>query len=143
MRLDIDAARRHCSSGIGMFEWASIDGGGEPDVAMACAGDVPTLETLAAVELCRQRFSDFKIRVVNVVDLMVLEPPGEHPTRSVSTWTSSEATRRAATSAKKGSSAPAAAFAKEATMPVETGALSISQSASWVRSTERCWAWTR
>ena len=77
--LDIDAARRHCSSGIGMFEWASSDGGGEPDVVMACAGDVPTLETLAAVDLCRQRFPDLKIRVVNVVDLMVLQPPGEHP----------------------------------------------------------------
>ncbi len=77
--LGIDAARRHCMSGIGMFEWASSDGGGEPDVVMACAGDVPTLETLAAVELCRQRFPDLKIRVVNIVDLMVLEPPGEHP----------------------------------------------------------------
>ena len=77
--LDIDAARRHCSSGIGMFEWASNDDGGEPDVVMACSGDVPTLETLAAVDLCRRRFPDLKIRVVNVVDLMVLEPPGEHP----------------------------------------------------------------
>jgi xylulose-5-phosphate/fructose-6-phosphate phosphoketolase len=77
--LDIDAARRHCSSGIGMFEWASNDEGGEPDVVMACAGDVPTLETLAAVDLCRRRFPALEIRVVNVVDLMVLEPPGEHP----------------------------------------------------------------
>jgi len=77
--LDIDAARRHCRSGIGTFEFASSDGGGEPDVVMACAGDVPTLEMLAAVDICRQRFPELRIRVVNVVDLMVLQPPGEHP----------------------------------------------------------------
>jgi len=77
--LDLESARRHCASGIGIFEWASSDGGGEPDVVMACAGDVPTLETLAAVELLWHRFPELKIRVVNVVDLMVLEPPGAHP----------------------------------------------------------------
>jgi xylulose-5-phosphate/fructose-6-phosphate phosphoketolase len=77
--LDIDEARRHCASGIGIFEFASSDQGGEPDVVMACAGDVPTLETLAAVDLCRRRFPDLRIRVVNVVDLMVLQAPGEHP----------------------------------------------------------------
>jgi len=77
--LDLDAALRHCAAGIGIWEWASSDGGGEPDVVMACAGDVPTLETLAAVDILRQRYPHLKVRVVNVVDLMVLEPPGEHP----------------------------------------------------------------
>jgi xylulose-5-phosphate/fructose-6-phosphate phosphoketolase len=77
--LNIDEARRHCSTGIGVFSWASSDGGGEPDVVMACAGDVPTLETLAAVDILAERFPDLRVRVVNVVDLMVLEPPGEHP----------------------------------------------------------------
>jgi len=77
--LDIDAAVRHCTAGIGIWEWASNDQGGEPDVVMACCGDVPTLETLAAVDLLRQRVSDLKIRVVNVVDLMTLQPASEHP----------------------------------------------------------------
>jgi len=77
--LDLDAALRHCAAGIGIWEWASSDDGGEPDVVMACAGDVPTLETMAAVDILRQRYPDLKVRVVNVVDLMVLEPPGEHP----------------------------------------------------------------
>ncbi len=77
--LDIDSAVKHCTSGIGIWEWASTDIGCEPDVVMACAGDVPTLETLAAVDLLRQQLPDLKIRVVNVVDLMVLQPPGEHP----------------------------------------------------------------
>jgi len=77
--LDIDAAVRHCSGGAGIWDWASNDNGGEPDVVMACAGDVPTLETLAAVTLLRQYVPDIRIRVVNVVDLMVLQPPGEHP----------------------------------------------------------------
>jgi xylulose-5-phosphate/fructose-6-phosphate phosphoketolase len=77
--LDMDAAVRHCTAGIGIWEWASNDEGVEPDVVMACAGDVPTLETLAAVSLLRQELPDLKIRVVNVVDLMTLEPSSEHP----------------------------------------------------------------
>ena len=77
--LDMDAAVKHCSAGIGIWEWASNDRGGEPDVVMACAGDVPTLETLAAVDLLRQQLPDLKIRVVNVVDLMRLQPREEHP----------------------------------------------------------------
>jgi xylulose-5-phosphate/fructose-6-phosphate phosphoketolase len=77
--LDIEAAERHCAAGIGIWEWASSDEGGEPDVVMACAGDVPTLETLAAIDIMRERFPDLKVRVVNIVDLMVLQPPGEHP----------------------------------------------------------------
>ena len=77
--LDMDAAVRHCSAGLGIWEWASNDNGAEPDVVMACCGDVPTLETLAAVELLRLHFPELKIRVVNVVDLMKLQPPSEHP----------------------------------------------------------------
>ena len=77
--LDIDAAVTHCTAGIGIWEWASSDHGTEPDVVMACAGDIPTLETLAAVELLRNAFSDLRIRVVNVVDLMRLLPAEEHP----------------------------------------------------------------
>jgi xylulose-5-phosphate/fructose-6-phosphate phosphoketolase len=77
--LDMDAAVRHCTAGIGIWEWASNDQGAAPDVVMACAGDVPTLETLAAVSLLRERLPDLKIRVVNVVDLMTLEPSTEHP----------------------------------------------------------------
>ncbi|MFL6215089.1 MAG: phosphoketolase [Blastocatellia bacterium] len=77
--LDIDSAARHCATGIGIWPWASNDEGNEPDVVMACAGDVPTLETLAAVDILRQSFSDLKIRVVNVVDLMTLQPSSEHP----------------------------------------------------------------
>ncbi len=77
--LDMDAAISHCRSGIGRWGWASSDGGGEPDVVMACAGDVPTLETLAAVDLLRQHVPDLKVRVVNVVDLMTLQPEREHP----------------------------------------------------------------
>ena len=65
--------------GIGIWSWASNDKDVEPDVVMACAGDVPTLETLAAVDLLRQHFPDLKIRVVNVVDLMTLQPQSEHP----------------------------------------------------------------
>jgi xylulose-5-phosphate/fructose-6-phosphate phosphoketolase len=75
----MEQAVRHCAAGIGMWEWASSDRGGEPDVVMACAGDVPTLETLAAVQLLRQHIPDLKIRVINVVDLMRLQPPSEHP----------------------------------------------------------------
>ena len=78
--LDMDAAVRHCTSGIGIWEWASNDSeDGEPDVVMACAGDVPTLETLAAVDILREQIPDLKIRVVNVVDLMTLQPNEEHP----------------------------------------------------------------
>src|ERR1700693_1298174 len=77
--LSMDAAIKHCSEGIGLWTWASNDDGAEPDVVMACAGDIPTLETLAAVDLLRQHFPDIKIRVVNVVDLMTLEPSAEHP----------------------------------------------------------------
>ena len=77
--LNMDAAIKHCTAGIGIWEWASNDKGDEPDVVMACAGDVPTLETLAAVELLNTHFPDLKIRVINVVDLMTLPPPGEHP----------------------------------------------------------------
>ncbi|GAA6624265.1 phosphoketolase [Scytonema sp. NUACC26] len=77
--LTIDAAIKHCTKGVGIWEWASNDQGGEPDVVMACAGDIPTLETLAAVDLLRQNFPDLKIRVVNVVDLMKLQPASEHP----------------------------------------------------------------
>ena len=68
--LDIDAAVQHCTAGAGIWEWASNDQGGDPDVVMACAGDVPTLETLAAVTLLRSYVPDIRIRVVNVVDLM-------------------------------------------------------------------------
>jgi xylulose-5-phosphate/fructose-6-phosphate phosphoketolase len=77
--LDMEAAQKHCAAGVGIWEWASSDGGAEPDVVMACAGDVPTLETLAAVQILRRAFPDIKVRVVNVVDLMTLQPPGEHP----------------------------------------------------------------
>jgi xylulose-5-phosphate/fructose-6-phosphate phosphoketolase len=77
--LDIEAAVRHCTRGIGIWEWASTDRGQEPDVVMACAGDVPTLETLAAVQLLRGFFPELKIRVINVVDLMKLQPDSEHP----------------------------------------------------------------
>lgn len=77
--LDMDAAIKHCTKGIGIWEWASNDKGGEPDVVLACAGDVPTLETLAAVDILRQHFPDLKVRVVNVVDLMTLQPKSEHP----------------------------------------------------------------
>ena len=77
--LDIDAAIRHCTQGIGIWEWASNDEGNEPDVVMACAGDVPTIETLAAVQLLWKYFPELRIRLVNVVDLMTLQPPSEHP----------------------------------------------------------------
>jgi xylulose-5-phosphate/fructose-6-phosphate phosphoketolase len=77
--LDMDAAVQHCTAGVGIWEWASSDQGGDPDVVMACCGDVPTLETLAAVDLLRQHVPDLKIRVVNVVDLMTLQPASEHP----------------------------------------------------------------
>ena len=77
--LDMDAAVKHCTAGLGIWPWASNDRGGEPDVVMACCGDVPTLETLAAVELLRTHFPDLKVRVINVVNLMKLQPQSEHP----------------------------------------------------------------
>jgi xylulose-5-phosphate/fructose-6-phosphate phosphoketolase len=77
--LSMEEAVRHCSAGVGIWEWASNDRGSEPDVVMACAGDVPTLETLAAVDFLRKRAPELKIRVVNVVDLMTLQPREEHP----------------------------------------------------------------
>ncbi|MFH2031203.1 MAG: phosphoketolase family protein, partial [Bacteroidota bacterium] len=77
--LDMDAAIKHCTAGIGIWEWASNDKGTEPDVVMACAGDVPTLETLAAVDLLRRQMPELRIRVVNVVDLMTLQQKEEHP----------------------------------------------------------------
>ncbi|HEX2226743.1 MAG TPA: phosphoketolase family protein, partial [Candidatus Binatia bacterium] len=77
--LDMDQAVKHCTAGIGIWEWASNDRGSEPDVVMACCGDVPTLETLAAVELMRGYIPQLKVRVINVVDLMTLQSPHEHP----------------------------------------------------------------
>jgi xylulose-5-phosphate/fructose-6-phosphate phosphoketolase len=77
--LDMEAAVKHCTAGLGIWKWASNDEGSEPDVVMACAGDVPTLETLAAVQLLRQHLPEIKIRVINVVDLMTLQSQSEHP----------------------------------------------------------------
>ena len=77
--LTMDAAVAHCTQGIGVWQWAGCDQGVEPDVVMACCGDVPTLETLAAVSILRSHLPDLKIRVINVVDLMKLEPNTEHP----------------------------------------------------------------
>ncbi|HEY2153831.1 MAG TPA: phosphoketolase family protein [Vicinamibacterales bacterium] len=77
--LTMDAAVEHCAAGIGMWEWASNDRGGEPDLVMAAAGDVPTLETLAATAILREQLPELKIRVINVVDLMRLQPASEHP----------------------------------------------------------------
>jgi xylulose-5-phosphate/fructose-6-phosphate phosphoketolase len=77
--LSMEQAVLHCTRGIGIWDWASNDQGGEPDVVMACCGDTPTLETLAAVDMIRKHLPDLKVRVVNVVDLMRLEPDTEHP----------------------------------------------------------------
>lgn len=77
--LDMDAAARHCAAGIGIWDWACAGPEGEPDIVMACAGDVPTLETLAATMIMRESLPELRIRVVNVVDLMKLPPHGEHP----------------------------------------------------------------
>ncbi len=77
--LDMDSAVKHCTAGLGIWEWASNDEGFEPDVVMACAGDVPTLETIAAVQILREHFPELKVRVVNVIDLMILQPESEHP----------------------------------------------------------------
>ena len=77
--LTMDQAIKHCAAGLGIWKWASNDEGCEPDVVVACCGDVPTLETLAAVELIRKHVPELKIRVINIVDLMKLQPAGEHP----------------------------------------------------------------
>ena len=77
--LDMDAAIKHCHAGIGIWEWASNDSDSEPDVIMACAGDVPTIETLAAVKILREHLPELRLRVINVVDLMTLQPKEEHP----------------------------------------------------------------
>jgi xylulose-5-phosphate/fructose-6-phosphate phosphoketolase len=77
--LDMESAIQHCTAGLGIWEWASNDKGSEPDVIMACAGDVPTLETIAAVQILREFMPEIKVRVVNVVDLMTLQPETEHP----------------------------------------------------------------
>jgi xylulose-5-phosphate/fructose-6-phosphate phosphoketolase len=77
--LEMTAAIRHCTTGIGIWDWACSDQGKEPDAVMACAGDVPTLETLAAVDLLRAHFPDIALRVINVVDLMTLQSPSQHP----------------------------------------------------------------
>jgi xylulose-5-phosphate/fructose-6-phosphate phosphoketolase len=77
--LDMEAAVRHCEAGIGVWQWASTGEGGDPDAVLACAGDVPTREVLAAVSILRERMPEARIRVVNVVDLMKLQPPEEHP----------------------------------------------------------------
>lgn len=77
--LTMDAAVKHCTAGLGIWAWASNDEGCEPDVVMACAGDVPTLETIAAVQLIRKHLPEIKVRVINVVDLMTLQPESEHP----------------------------------------------------------------
>ena len=77
--LGMDAAIKHCEAGLGIWGWASNDAGGDPDVVMACAGDVPTLECLAAVDLLRQQLPDLRVRVINVVDLMTLQPKTDHP----------------------------------------------------------------
>ena len=77
--LDMDAAVKHCTAGLGIWEWAGNDEGNEPDVVMACAGDVPTLEAIAAVQILREHLPEIKVRVINVVDLMTLQPQSEHP----------------------------------------------------------------
>ena len=77
--LNMDAAVKHCTAGLGIWEWASNDKGAEIDVVMAYAGDVPTLETIAAVQLLREYLPELKVRVINVVDLMALQPETEHP----------------------------------------------------------------
>jgi xylulose-5-phosphate/fructose-6-phosphate phosphoketolase len=77
--LSMDEAIKHCSAGVGIWSWASNDQEAAPDVVLACCGDVPTLETLAAVTLLHEWLPDLKVRVVNVVDLMTLQPPSEHP----------------------------------------------------------------
>ena len=77
--LSMEDAVLHCTRGVGIWEWASTDGGEEPDVVLGCCGDVPTLETLAAAAILRERLPEVRVRVVNVVDLMRLQPTSEHP----------------------------------------------------------------
>jgi xylulose-5-phosphate/fructose-6-phosphate phosphoketolase len=77
--LSMEQAEKHCAAGISIWDWASSDAGGEPDAVLACCGDVPTLETLAAADLLRRHLPDVKIRFVNIVNLMKLQPPREHP----------------------------------------------------------------
>ncbi|MBS1684383.1 MAG: phosphoketolase family protein [Bacteroidetes bacterium] len=77
--MNMDDAVRHCTTGLGIWEWASNDDDGDPDLVMGCAGDVPTLEVIAATQLLREHMPDLKVRVVNVVDLMTLQPQSEHP----------------------------------------------------------------
>jgi len=77
--LSMDAAIIHCTEGIGIWQWASNDQEGEPDLIMACCGDTPTLEVLAAVTILRKHLPELKIRVINIVDLMKLQPSSEHP----------------------------------------------------------------
>ena len=77
--LNMDAAITHCNKGVGVWDWASTDGNEEPDVVLACAGDVPTMEALAAVAILKQHFPALKMRFVNVVDLFRLMPEREHP----------------------------------------------------------------
>jgi xylulose-5-phosphate/fructose-6-phosphate phosphoketolase len=77
--LDVDTAVRHCERGLGIWDWAGTEHGGQPDVVLACAGDIPTLETLAAADLLRRHLPELKVRVVNVVNLMRLQPESEHP----------------------------------------------------------------
>ena len=90
----MDEAIKHCTAGIGIWEWASNDQGGEPDVVMACCGDVPTLETLAAVDLLREHLPELKVRVVNVVDLMKLQPHERASARPVRPRTSTRSSPR-------------------------------------------------
>jgi xylulose-5-phosphate/fructose-6-phosphate phosphoketolase len=77
--LSIDEAVAHCTRGLGIWQWASSDDGADPDVVLGCAGDIPTLETLAAAAMLREHLPDLRVRVVNVVDLMRLQPESEHP----------------------------------------------------------------
>jgi xylulose-5-phosphate/fructose-6-phosphate phosphoketolase len=77
--LSVEAAESHCTAGLGIWEWASTDGGKDPDVVLACAGDVPTMELLAAASILREQLPSLRVRVVNVVDLMTLQPEAEHP----------------------------------------------------------------
>jgi len=108
--LAMDAAVEHCAKGIGLWAWASNDAGGEPDVVMACAGDVPTLETLAAVSILRSALPELKIRVVNVVDLMRLQPDTEHP-HGCATRTSTRCSRRTNPSSSPSTAIPGSSIA--------------------------------
>ena len=92
--LTMDEAIKHCTAGLGIWEWASNDRGGEPDVVMACCGDVPTLETLAAVDLLRGHMPELKVRVINIVDLMKLQPRERASARPVATTSSTRCSRR-------------------------------------------------